>query len=153
MTSLNVSLSRPLIAFAIRVIIGSLLILSGGAKLSTPESSYQFIGQFGINGSLQLVVVLGTVILEFTLGINSIIGIMVHQSLKVIMCLFSLFTCLLLFSFVRGSSAHCGCFGEYFQDEVGVLSILRNIFVIVCALYADRQDVGIFEVSWFFRDH
>jgi len=126
----------PYAATSARWIVGAILVVAGLAKLRHPESFKATLLAFGIvpSGLFPPIAVL-LPILEFTLGLALLLGIMVRIAGVASAVLLGAFAVLISWNLVHGRRPSCGCFGAT-TEPIGPRTFVRNIVLVVLSLVA-----------------
>ena len=120
----------------LRIVLGSLLLISGGEKLSTPYQNFLYVIQHYQMLPPLLEEWSARIFpwIEFSTGLFVVLGLWLTITLRAQMGLFFLFILVLSQALIRQLSVdECGCFGELISFPVPVVLIMDSIFFILTA--------------------
>ncbi len=89
-----------------------------------------FLSKLHISDSLYYYIYILILTVEIVLAVHILIGISVKTTIKLSIILYSVFTLVLVYAFIKGFSSKCGCFGGWVASDISILSIFRNIFIL-----------------------
>lgn len=130
-----------ILSFICRIIVGSIFLISGLAKISDPVRFIFTLREFRLFPEF---IVPFTAIylpwLEFILGLLIIIGLMHRTASLLLAFLNSMFTLAILSVIIRGIDVDCGCFGMLadmlkISDMADMKAVIRNLLFIVMCFY------------------
>jgi putative oxidoreductase len=122
---------KPLLLRLFEIILGALFIYAGCLKLLHP---YEF-AEAVLAYRLLPVALMGTAAavipwLETAAGLFLVLGLKRRSCLLVLGSLGGVFLLVMLITALRGLKIDCGC-GLFFQRQVGLASILEDIFLLL----------------------
>lgn len=129
----------PVVSLIFRVIIGSIFLLAGLAKVSDPVRFMFTLREFSLFPDvIVLFLALYLPWLEFVLGLFLILGLLYRASSLLLACLNAAFMLAILSVILRGMEVDCGCFGLLadvlkLPDMADMKAVLRNaVFAGMC---------------------
>lgn len=130
-----------MIAFAFRIIIGGIFLVSGLAKISDPVRFMLTLREFRLFP--ELIVPFTSLYLpwlEFVLGLLVITGILHRTASLILACLNFTFMLAILAVIIRGITIDCGCFGLLadmlgIPDDADMKTVARNLLLAGMSLY------------------
>ena len=127
---------HPLFIFLLRVLLGSIFIISGLDKIADMNAfvhailNYQIVGT-GIATSVATILPW----LEILCGIGLILGIYPRTSAFIITALLIIFTVLVSSAMIRGLDISCGCFTQDSSAaKIGWQKIFENLMMILMGI-------------------
>ena len=141
---------QPWLTFVFRLILGGVLLVAGGLKVTDPYASATSVRAYQIL-PVDLANFLGFVLpfAEVVIGIFLIVGIWVRLNAIAGGALMVMFIIAIGQAWIRGISLDCGCFGKgglLETDELPVwnytIEIARDIVLAVFAFYIYRFPKG-----------
>lgn len=128
-------ISNEYFLFIARLIVGSLFIIVGVAKISDPAlfareiANYRLLPDFTIN---TIAIVLPWI--ELISGILLILGVRLRANAAIITILLLLFNIMVAIAWARGLNINCGCYSHIAQQTVGLPKILENTVFMVLSI-------------------
>ena len=125
---------------ALRLMLGTLFILSGGEKLLDLKYLALVIAEYQILPSFLIpAVALLVSICELLCGIMLLLDLFSRISSSVMLCMMAIFIAAITNNFMRGLNHDCGCFEFLSQwygmkEEIGIVSIVRDILFLILLL-------------------
>ena len=119
----------------LQTILGIVFIFSGITKVIDLNKFAEALVNFKLlNDNLINIVKYTLPLIEITLGIFIIFNF--HSSLPTIISslMLSLFTALIVVKLFEGEEISCGCFGALSSDKLDILSVFRNVTLILFAI-------------------
>ena len=121
----------------LRIIIGSIFIVSGLGKLLSPYQDFLYVIQ-----AYQLLPSWGEVLtaqifpwIEFFVGIFVLLGLWTSWSLRGALVLFGVFVVVVGLALIRGLPLEsCGCFGEWIHLKLQTVIIMDSVSLLLTAL-------------------
>ena len=121
----------------LRVIIGSIFIVSGLGKLLSPYQNFLYVVQ-----GYQLLPSWGEVLvaqafpwIELIIGVFVLLGLWTHWALRGALCLFGIFVVVVGQALLRGLPLEsCGCFGEWIHLKPQVVIVMDSVSVLMIVL-------------------
>jgi len=133
-------LAHPVLVLLLRVVLGSVFVISGLDKIADINAFIHAIINYQLIGNAVATLV-ATILpwLEILCGLGLILGIYPRTSSFIMTLLLIVFTILVGSAMIRGLDISCGCFTQDpFANKIGWQKIAENIGLII---------VGIFLVS------
>jgi protein-disulfide isomerase len=129
---------RPWLGTIVRLFLGAIWIWASWSKLRSPRTFVQAVRAYDVTPEwLSKAIGYGLPVLEFSLGVLLILGIVVRMSAIVSTVLFVVFLIGVAQASARGLKLDCGCFGgggETVQTHY-TIEILRDIGLLALAVY------------------
>ena len=129
-------LSNPNAALAARVLLGCVFIYASFDKIRHPklfaEAVYNY--QLAPEGLVNLVAI-WLPWLEFWSGALLVLGLWVRGSVLILGGLMLVFLTALVINLARGLDIHCGCFTTKGTEPMTILTLFRDFFFLLLALY------------------
>jgi uncharacterized membrane protein YphA (DoxX/SURF4 family) len=124
----------PDLFFLARLLLGSVWVLAGIAKLRDRDESRDAVLSFGLLPD-SAAKAGGTVLpwIELSLGLCLILGLGALYASLTSALLLLLFTGAILITLARGRPVECHCFGQLGRSTLGPGAILRNLFLFSLA--------------------
>jgi putative oxidoreductase len=145
------------ISFIFRIIIGSIFLVSGLAKITDPVRFMLTLREFRL---FPEIIVPFTAIylpwLEFILGLLITIGLLYRTSSFILACLNFAFMLAILSVIIRGIDIDCGCFGLLadmlgIPDTADVKTVVRNLLFTGMSVYIFRASRTVFSLENYIR--
>jgi uncharacterized membrane protein YphA (DoxX/SURF4 family) len=133
-----------LLGVPIRVYLGGVFVLASLYKIQEPYAFALNIATYRIL-PLHLVNLLAIVLpwLELIAGVFLIVGLWTRESALLILGMMAMFVTALAIALARGYEMSCGCFASRdAAEEIGIGTLLRDVFWIALAAYALLLDDG-----------
>ncbi len=134
------------LSFIFRILIGTLFITAGLAKIADPIRFYSTLMEFRLFPDL-LERLLSVYIpwLELLLGLSIATGILYRSSALILFVLNLMFTGAIVSVIARGFEIDCGCFGllaDIFNlpDEADMKAVIRNVIILSMVLFIYVKD-------------
>src|SRR4030065_1373908 len=121
--------------FILQIILGIVFVFSGITKLVDSDKFAEALVNFKLlNDNLINIVKYTLPVIEIMLGVFIIFNF--HSSLPsfISSLLLSFFTALIVVKLFEGEEISCGCFGVLSSDKLNILSVLRNVSLILIAI-------------------
>jgi peroxiredoxin/uncharacterized membrane protein YphA (DoxX/SURF4 family) len=116
----------------IRILFGFIFFISGISKIYSLGNFERNIKHFAIIPDIFAPIISYIIpITEILVGLFVIINFKIKRSIQIILYLLILFTAVIIIKLIEGGEGSCGCFGQIFQDNITVFTLLRNIFLII----------------------
>lgn len=134
---MNRLLSNDLLAVAVRLLLGILLLAAGAGKVFHPEDFAQSITNYKILPP-PYPMAIATVLpwTELFAGICLIAGLYFRGSSALVVILFALFTGSVLSALVRNLDIACGCFSQDPEvGKVGWMKIIENLGYLLLSVF------------------
>jgi uncharacterized membrane protein YphA (DoxX/SURF4 family) len=131
----------------LRLVIGGLFIYASLDKIAHPEAfaraiaNYKITPYWGVN-----IIALVLPWVEMVAGLALVLGIWVRGSSFVFTAMIIVFIGAMAQAALRGIDTHCGCFSVDAGEKVGLLSVGRDIAMLVACvmiLAFDNDPVGL----------
>jgi putative oxidoreductase len=125
---------------ALRLILGTLFILSGGEKLLDLKYLALVIAEYQILPSFLIpAIALLVSLCELLCGIMLLLDLFSRISSSVMLCMMAIFIAAITNNVMRGLEHDCGCFEFLAQwyglkEEIGIGSIVRDILFFILLL-------------------
>lgn len=141
---------QPWITFVFRLILGGVLLVAGGLKVTDPYASATSVRAYQVL-PVPLANFLGFALpfIEVGLGMFLIVGIWVRYLSLVSAALMLVFVAAIAQAWVRGISLDCGCFGKGGLRDTAdlpvltyITEILRDIGLVILGGYLYRFPQG-----------
>jgi len=87
------------------------------------------------------------VFIEFTTGASLVLGIGVPITAVVASALFFIFSIAVSINLFRKNILKCNCFGPYFNEKIGLRTVIRTSFLIALCLFVARFYDGYFAID------
>ncbi|HVN47254.1 MAG TPA: MauE/DoxX family redox-associated membrane protein [Bacteroidota bacterium] len=136
MRIIKIFFAHPLLILLLRVLLGSIFIVSGLDKIADMNAFVHSILNYQLIGS-HLAVVVTTILpwIEILCGVGLILGIYPRASAIIITVLLVIFTILVVSALVRGLDISCGCFTQDSSAaKIGWQKIIENILMIAAGI-------------------
>jgi len=133
-------------SFLHRIIVGSIFLVSGLAKIADPVRFLLTLREFQLlPGVLESFLAVYLPWLEFLLGLCVVLGILHRTSALMIACLNGFFIVAIGSVMARGIVVDCGCFGLladvlHLPDMADGKAIIRNVVLMGMCLYVFRSE-------------
>lgn len=142
-----------MISFIFRIIIGSIFLVSGLAKISDPVLFMLALREFQLFP--EIIVPLTAIYLpwlEFILGLFVTTGLLYRTSSFILACLNFAFMIAILSVIIRGIEIDCGCFGLLADmlkvpDAADMKTVARNLLFTGMSLYIFRAKKTVFSLE------
>lgn len=129
-----------LVGATVRLILSSVLLLTGTLKLSRWPVFMPIARELGFSSRPLLTTGLQVLpIVEVFLGAWLFVGQRPTAALSVTLLLFTGFTVVLFVLVRRGYKGSCACFGAVDRHQVGIVHLIRNIVLILATTFALMQ--------------
>lgn len=122
-----------------RFAISGVFLFSGISKLNSPNSSLEFIRQFGIEAPIDKVVACGAVTVEILLGVLCLFGFYLRIVFAASAVLLLMFSSAFVWAMGSGYTGECGCFGSAIPTTPDGYSIGRNVLLALISVFAQRS--------------
>lgn len=119
-----------------RIALSGMFLFSGISKLNSPNSSLEFIHEFGIEAPLDKIVACGAVTAEILLGVLCLFGAYLRIVLAASAVLLLVFASALVWVMRTGYTGECGCFGNSIPTTADEYSIGRNVLLALISAFA-----------------
>lgn len=118
--------------FAIRIVLGILLLIAGLSKVTEAQSFAETINNYHLI-PYQLTNLAAILIpwLEITVGISLVTGLLVRGGVFLGLILFITFTFAISWAYALGIDTECGCFGTLLNQRVSLPRLLESIGYLV----------------------
>lgn len=147
--SMQITLRDGLAFFTVRVILGSIFMLAGIAKVLDARSflfTVQQLDLFPAPAILPAAIVV--IACEICFGLALLVGFQTRISAGLLAALLLSFVSAITFAIVQGKAVDCGCFGSIASERLGVGVILRDILLIAgCLWLIARNDTNVKNIS------
>jgi uncharacterized membrane protein YphA (DoxX/SURF4 family) len=130
-------LKRINIQVILRVLIGLLLIVSGGEKLLSHYQNFLYVieSYAFLPTPIEKLAALTVPWIEFLVGISLVLGLWLNWSLKLAVGLFTCFITIVSQAIIRQLPiTECGCFGEGLSFPLHVI-LLFDSCVFICLIF------------------
>ncbi|HBF87437.1 MAG TPA: hypothetical protein DDX39_02255 [Bacteroidales bacterium] len=128
-------MTKTIIHFLLRLLVGATFIFSGASKLLFIEPFELSFVELGFGWYITPFLARFLIASEFILGLALIFNVKTKLTLKFIIGMLVFFTFYLLFLWIKtNNSADCGCFGEYLKMNP-LESIVKNIVLAIPTIY------------------
>jgi len=126
-----------LFSIILRILFGSLLIFSAYTKFIDIPQFQKAILEFAIIPDMYSSMASYIIpLIELILGLLIIFNFYIILSLQGAIYLLTLFTSIIVVKLIEGGEEiSCGCFGALSADKIDFYSVLRNIILLICALF------------------
>ncbi len=124
-------LSNKYFLLGTRVLIGLVFIISGIIKISNPHDFVDAVTNFKMlpPETVNLFVIIIPWI-EFSSGLLFLFNIYSKETGTILIGLLIMFSIAVAVAFLRSITFTCGCFGDIFPQEIGLLKIVENLILI-----------------------
>ena len=120
---------------SLKILLGIIFIFSGTSKLFDLNTFSEALFNFNLlNDELIYIVKYAIPIIEIVLGISIIFNFNSSLPAFISSLLLSLFTALIVVKLFEGEDISCGCFGALSSNKLDVLSVIRNVFLILISV-------------------
>lgn len=127
--------ASPYLVLFARLCIGGVFLASGIAKLADRPGTAASMARYPFlpSGSGKM---LGFILplLELAVGVMLLLGLYTIYAALAAICLFALFSVLILYDLATGSNQSCHCFGKLSDEKLTPLALVRNLLLILLAL-------------------
>jgi|YNPMSStandDraft_2_1061718.scaffolds.fasta_scaffold13887_2 uncharacterized membrane protein YphA (DoxX/SURF4 family) len=123
------------VLLAARLIVGTLFIIVGIAKIADPQlfakeiANYRLIPEFMVNS-----IAITLPWIELVSGLLLILGIRLRANAAIITILLLMFNIMVAIAWARGLDINCGCYSHIAQETVGLKKILENIGFMILSI-------------------
>ena len=125
------------IHFAVRVFIGTILLISGILKIVDIIDFKNTILSYGIfNDNMAIIIVFLICLIEIIMGVSILPNIYIKVIYKSVFLFFLFVTAFAIWSVVGKKEWTCNCFGSLFSSEISFMTILRNVVFACLSLFA-----------------
>lgn len=124
---------------SIRLILSSLLLFSGFAKLESPRLFLDFVAGIGFDPPVDRIVLVCVIFSEVLLGAMCLTGVYLKSTLAAISGMLILFSVVIGIALAADLRATCGCFGATFSRELDGLSLVRNLALAGLAMHGSKH--------------
>ena len=143
------ALSLSIVSFIARIIIGTIFLMSGLAKIADPINFYSTLDKFKLFPDFfERFIAIYIPWLEFFLGTFLIIGIFHRAGALVITLLNIIFSVAIISLIYRGIVVDCGCFGVLadifeFEDLADYRGVIRNsvFFLLSLLIFYSKESI------------
>ncbi|MHB1686469.1 MAG: MauE/DoxX family redox-associated membrane protein [Ignavibacteriaceae bacterium] len=119
----------------IRIIFGSVFILSSLTKLNDPASFTNALTKFHLlNNNLVPIFTYLIPAIELALGILLVLNIKTEIIAQLATFLVALFTAIVVSKITEGENISCGCFGTLTESNIDSTTIIRNIILLTLGI-------------------
>ncbi|PIP78355.1 MAG: hypothetical protein COW85_04285 [Ignavibacteria bacterium CG22_combo_CG10-13_8_21_14_all_37_15] len=123
------------LVFALQIILGIVFVFSGITKLIDINAFAEALVNFKLlNDNFITIVKYAIPIIEIILGIGIIFNFNSSFPSFISSLLLSFFTSLIIVKLFEGEEISCGCFGALSSDKLDLLSVFRNVALILIAV-------------------
>jgi uncharacterized membrane protein YphA (DoxX/SURF4 family) len=126
---------QSLLSVLARAAIGSVLILSGLAKVEDPMPATNFLKSMGLPYIAISVIVSVVAYLEIVLALCLLFGYLLRYSLPFVVAMLALMLLIVLYAIGIGVEGDCGCFGSTWSTGIGLITLGRNICLLGVSVY------------------
>jgi uncharacterized membrane protein YphA (DoxX/SURF4 family) len=129
--------SHPLFILLLRVLLGSIFIISGLDKIADMNAFIHSIANYQLVGT-EIATLVATILpwLEILCGLGLILGIYPRASAFIITFMLIIFTVLVGSAMIRGLDISCGCFSQDSSvAKIGWTKIVENLAMILIGIY------------------
>ena len=149
----------PIVSFIFRIIVGSIFLISGLAKISDPVRFMSTLWNFRLFP--EIIVPFTSIYLpwlEFILGLLIITGLLYRTGSLMLACLNIVFTLAILSVIIRGIEIDCGCFGLLadmlkIPDMADMKAVIRNLLFIGMSIYIFRAKRTVFSLENYLKKY
>lgn len=121
--------------FFMRIVLGGLFAFAASTKILAPAALADAIGKFEMVPDAVLMEAAVILIwFEMICGVFMLLGLWTRAATIVICGMLAVFLAGMIAAVVRGLDISCGCFGSFFETDVGWKSILRTIVLLSFSL-------------------
>lgn len=122
--------------FICRIVIGSLFVISSIDKIIDPNHFKIIVSEYGIlPDKIIPIFVIILPWIQFICGLMLMLNLYQESNALIIVCLLVMFIITFGINIIRGNTSACGCFDLLgFNEKIGVIVIIRNIFMIFLLL-------------------
>ena len=129
-----------LVGAAVRLLLGSILLLAGSLKLGYRSDLELLSYALGFSSNRLLTAGLGVIpLIEMLLGAWLFLGQWTTAALSVTLILFMSFTVMLFVLVRQGYTGSCACFGAVDRHQVGFIHLMRNVALILTTIFVLTQ--------------
>jgi uncharacterized membrane protein YphA (DoxX/SURF4 family) len=129
-------LIHPYAALVARVVLGCVFIYASLDKINNPDLFAEAVYNYQLSPEVAVnLVALWLPWLELLSGTLLILGLWIRGSILILSGLMLLFLAALGINLARGLDIHCGCFTTQGTDPMTVLTLFRDCFFLLLALY------------------
>ena len=153
---MNFAIARRWVGLVVRVFLGAIWIWAAWEKLSRPRDFLLAVRAYDATPEwLSKAIAYGLPVLEFSLGVLLILGVVVRLAAMVSGVLFVVFLVGIVQAAARGLQLECGCFGGGgLSDKTQyTVDILRDIGLLILAVYLVIWSLTALSVDAFLARH
>lgn len=127
--------------YILQILVGLIFLLSFFAKATNSVDFFIFLNKLRVPDALFILVYLMVLTGELALGLHLLIGIHLRIIFVLSISIYTIFTFVLIYAYIKGINASCGCFGGWVPSDASIFSILRNVFlaILFILLYKKRE--------------
>lgn len=128
--------------FICRIVIGSLFVISSIDKIIDPNHFKIIVSEYGIlPDKIIPIFVIILPWIQFICSLMLMLNLYQESNALIIICLLVMFIITFGINIARGNASDCGCFDLLgFNEKIGVIVIIRNIFMIFLLLPLLKYD-------------
>lgn len=115
---------------SVQIILGFIYILSFTGKLLNGAEFFSYLFKLDIPNILFNPIYVTILTVELICGVFLLLGLYLRPIIIASFSLYGMFTFVLIYSFIKGTTAGCGCFGSIVPSSTGVISIIRNLILM-----------------------
>jgi uncharacterized membrane protein YphA (DoxX/SURF4 family) len=131
---------KNFLLLSLRVILGSIMIIAGCAKLFDAQSFLNTVQRLGLVPSwLALPAMIVIIQGELWLGLALVVGFRTKIIAALLAALISLFIVVIVVALVRGATGDCGCFGSIGSEQLGFGIIIRDLVLLSGCVWISLQ--------------
>ncbi|MBI4811292.1 MAG: DoxX family protein [Ignavibacteriales bacterium] len=139
---------RDYTVLILRILLGSLFVFSGSAKLFNLNEFAKSIIEFGFTwGSFPYILSVLITLIELIAGVCLVLGLWIKMTSGVLMGLLLLFIAVIIPQIAVGNVIDCGCFGPLADSKVDVTLIIRDVFLSILTFILFNQNKSRFSLD------
>jgi peroxiredoxin/uncharacterized membrane protein YphA (DoxX/SURF4 family) len=116
----------------LRISLGGIFVLSGTIKVFNLTGFAESIASLEIIApELVFISAIVLAVLELLIGIALCFRILPSYVSKIVLFIVAIFTVVITVKYIEGADVSCGCFGELDADQINLLTVSRNIILLL----------------------
>jgi len=116
----------------LRIFLGGVFVLSGTIKLFNITNFTRDVAALEIIApEFSSLTAIALITLELLVGVTLCFNILPFYISKLVFFIVAIFTVVVTVKYVEGANVSCGCFGALDADQINILTILRNIILLI----------------------
>ncbi len=139
---------KEILAFCLRLLVGVLFASAGFIKTASMPAFVLAVKTYDIlPQSFVPWFAIYVAFLEISFGMSLAAGFFTKVSSSILSVLLFLFSAAMVIEIIRGDKSACGCFGTGFQEEIGVVSALRDLLLLSITTWISFQKRHIWSID------